>query len=74
MLERSSKHNKVSEPSFSTNSDAKMITLESFNHGQKNGLLYINSIVKFCKENIMQLNNINNKGFYIYIFFILEFI
>ena len=68
MLKRTSKHNQASEPSFSTNSDAKMVTLEKLNLEQNNGLLSNISIVKFCKENITQLNNINNKGLYIYIF------
>ena len=62
MFERSSKHNQVSEPSSSTNSDAKMISLENLNSEQNNGLISNNSILKLCKENITQLNDTNKKG------------
>ena len=62
MIKRTSKHNQVSEPSSSTNSDAKMVTLKNLNHEQKKRLLSNNSIVKFCKENITQLNDTNKKG------------
>ena len=62
MFKRTSKHNQASEPSSSTNSDAKMISLENLNREQNNGLISNNSIVKFCKENITQLNDTNKKG------------
>ena len=62
MFERTSKHNQVSEPSSSTNSNAKMIILENMKREQNNGLISNNSIVEFCKENITQLNDTNNKG------------
>ena len=62
MFEKTSKHNQVSEPSSSTNSNAKMIILENIKREQNNGLLYKNFIVKFCKENIALLKDTNKKG------------
>ena len=62
MFEKTSKHNQVSEPSSSTNSNAKMIILENIKREQNNGFLYKNSIVKFCKENIALLKDTNKKG------------
>ena len=62
MLKRTSKHNQASEPSSSTISDAKMMILENLNREHNNGLLSNNSIVKFCKEDITQLNDTNKKG------------
>ena len=73
-MKKTSKHNQVSEPSSSTYSDAKMITLESLNNKENNGLLFKNSLVQFCKDNITQLNDTNKKGYYIYIFKVLDFI
>ena len=53
--------NQVSKQSYSTNSDAKARTPKKANHEQNVELLSNNSIVKFCNENIMQQNDINNK-------------
>ena len=49
--------NQVSKQSYSTNSDAKARTPKKANHEQNVELL--SNIVKFCKENIMQQNDIN---------------
>ena len=62
MFKRTSKRNQVSEQSSSTNSNVKMIILEKLKREQSNGILSNKSILKFCKENIMQLNDTNNKG------------
>ena len=62
MIKRTSKHDQVSEPSSSTNSNAKMIILKNMKREQNKGVLSNNSILKLCKENITQLNDTNKKG------------
>ena len=52
----------VSEISSFTYSHAKKRKPQKMNSEQTNGLLSNNSIVKFCKESIIQQNEINNKG------------
>ena len=74
MFERTSKHNQVSESNSSTNGVAKTTTLENLNHEQNHGLLFNNSIVMFCKENIKQQNDFSKKGLYVYTFRVLELI
>ena len=62
MFKTTSKPNQVSETNSFTNSHAKRRKLEKMNSEHINGLLSKSYIVKFCKENIIQQNEINNKG------------
>ena len=62
MFKRISKPNQVSEINSFTNSHAKTRKLEEMDNEQTNWLLSNSSIVKFCKESIIQENDINNKG------------
>ena len=62
MFKTTSKSNQVSDTNSFTNSHAKIRKLEKMNSEHINGLLSKSYIVKFCKENIIQQNEINNKG------------
>ena len=62
MFKRISIPNQVSEINSFTYSHAKRRKLEKMNSEQINGLLSNSSIVKFCKESIIQQNDINKKG------------
>ena len=62
MFKRISKPNQVSEINSFTNSHSKTRKLDKINPEKINGSLSNSSIVKFCKESIIQQNDINNKG------------
>ena len=62
MFKRTFKLNQVSEFNYGTNSNAKTRKNKKVNREQINGLLSNDSIVKFCKDNIIQQNDIDNKG------------
>ena len=62
MFKRISKPNQVSEINSFTNTHAKTQKHEKMDNEQTNGLLSNSFIVKFCKESIIQRNDINNKG------------
>ena len=65
MSKRISLPNQVSEINSFTNRHAKERKLEIMDKEQTNGLLSNNSIVKFCKESIIQQNDVNKKGKFI---------
>ena len=62
MFKKTFKLNQVSEINFFTNRHAETRKTEKVNREQINELLSNDSIVKFCKDSIIQQNDINNKG------------